>query len=428
MRLMEPRPLCQPTSRDFSNRMNENIGPQLRQARQTQKLSLEQAAMATHIRVHYLQALEAGEFESLPSMVQARGFTRAYAAYLGMDIEELLYEADRQDFVVEPLPDTPLAQESQSQPAQDESVETIFADVGGTLMRQRELLGLSLEDVEKHTHLRQRYLQALEAGNLSGLPSPVQGRGMLNNYASFLGLDPEPLLLRFAQGLQAQLAARQATRPTPSRHADTTPRPPGTLRRVFSAETLLAAVIISFLGGFVVWGAARIFALRADSTPSATAPSIAEVLLSAPTATASPTALPPTPTVPPQPAATEQVESTPVFAVLPGAQQGVQVYTTVRQRAWMRVTVDGEVVFDGRVLPGSAYQYEGDETVELLTSNGAALQIFFNQLDQGPMGLYGQVVQRIYTAEGVQTPTPTVTFTPTITPRTSPTPPATAAP
>jgi cytoskeleton protein RodZ len=428
MHLMEPRPLCQPISKDFPNRMDENIGQQLRQARQAQKLSMEQAAMATHIRLHYLQALESGEYDALPSMVQARGFTRAYAAYLGMDVEALLSEAEPRDYVVEPLPAAPPAQTYQDQPDQDESVEAIFADVGGHLKRQRELLGLSLDDVEKHTHLRQRYLEALEAGNISGLPSPVQGRGMLNNYASFLGMDPEPLLLRFAQGLQAQLAARQATRPTPSRLADTTPRPPGALRRVLSAETLLAAIVILFLGGFVVWGAARIFALRADSTPSATAPSIADVLLSAPTSTASPTALPPTPTVPPLPAATEQVESTPIFAVLPGGQQGVQVYTTVRQRAWMRVTIDGEVVFEGRVLPGSAYQYEGDETVELLTSNGAALQIFFNQLDEGPMGLYGQVVQRVYTAEGVQTPTPTVTFTPTATPRTSPTPPATAAP
>jgi hypothetical protein len=194
------------------------------------------------------------------------------------------------------------------------------------------------------------------------------------------------------------------------------------LRRVFSAEALLAAVIILFLGGFVIWGAVRIFAIRSGSTPSPTAPSIAEVLLSAPTATASPTTLPPTPTVPPLPAATELAESTPVFAVLPGVQEGVQVYVTVRQRAWMRVLVDGEVVFEGRVLPGSAYQYEGDETVELLTSNGAALQIFFNQQDLGPMGLYGQVVQRVFTLEGVQTPTPTVTFTPTITPRTTPTP------
>ena len=39
-----------------------------------------------------------------------------------------------------------------------------------------------------------------------GLPSPVQGRGMLKNYADFLGLESDTLLLTFADGLQTGLA------------------------------------------------------------------------------------------------------------------------------------------------------------------------------------------------------------------------------
>jgi hypothetical protein len=88
------------------------------------------------------------------------------------------------------------------------------------------------------------------------------------------------------------------------------------------------------------------------------------------------------------------------------------------------------VVFLGRVLPGSAYQFEGDETVEILTGNGAALQVFFNQVDQGTLGGYGEVVQLVYSAVGVQTPTPTITSTPTETQRPAETQgvPATATP
>ena len=66
--------------------------------------------------------------------------------------------------------------------------------------------------MERHTHIRMHYVRALEAGNLAGLPSPVQGKGMLNNYAAFLGLDTDAMLLRFADGLQARLAARQPER------------------------------------------------------------------------------------------------------------------------------------------------------------------------------------------------------------------------
>ena len=166
--------------------------------------------------------------------------------------------------------------------SQDDSIEAIFLDIGQRLKRHRELLGLSIEDVERHTHLRQRYLIALEAGDLESLPSPVQGRGMLNNYASFLGLDPEPLLLRFAEGLQAQLAARQATRPAPTRPAQIVAKPPGSVRRVMSGETLLAVLVVLFLIGFVIWGAVRIFDMRLNKKFVPTAPSIADVLLSHP--------------------------------------------------------------------------------------------------------------------------------------------------
>jgi hypothetical protein len=179
---------------------------------------------------------------------------------------------------------------------------------------------------------------------------------------------------------------------------------------------LLGTLLVIALVGFMIWAAVRIYAMQATEVPSPTAPSIAEVLLLPPTPTDTLAPLP-TPTPPPLPLPTTEAESTAVFAVLPEGTQGLQVYVTVRQRAWLQVTADGEVVFLGRVLPGSAYQFEGDETVEILTGNGAALQVFFNQVDQGTLGGYGEVVQLVYTAEGVQTPTPTITFTPTDTQR-----------
>ena len=401
--------------------MKESVGQLLRQAREERALSLEQASRVTLIRVHYLEALETGDFNAIPSEVQGRGFLRAYAAYLGLSPDALLAVLDDRQTDTAAAAPAPTPPRRDAKGREEESVEAIFADIGQRLKRQRELLGLTLEDVERHTHLRQHYLMALEVGDLGSLPSPVQGRGMLNNYANFLGLDGEPLLLRFAQGLQTQLAARQATRPVPSRRVQQQPKPPGPLRRVLSGESLLGVILVISLVGFMIWAAVRIYAMQSAEIPSPTAPSIADVPLLAPTATETLAPLR-TPTAPPLPLPTTPAESTAVFAVLPGGEQGLQVYVTVRQRAWVKVTADGEVIFVGRVLPGSAYQYEGNETIEILTGNGAALQIFFNQIDLGALGSYGEVVHRVFTAEGVQTPTPTVTFTPTATSRPTETP------
>jgi cytoskeleton protein RodZ len=428
--------------------MKETIGQQLRQAREAHSLTLEQVAQNTHIRVRYLRALEAGDFEALTSSAQARGFLRMYADYLKLDASAILANMDGQPqpMVVEPkTAPRPKIETSASRADghSSEKADEIFTEIGQSLRRQRELLGLSLDDVIRHTHLRRHYLEALESGDQAGLPSPVQGRGMLSNYATFLGLDPEPLLLRFAEGLQARLAVRQAATqeatPAPSRPRRPLPAP---LRRLLSADVLIGVSFTVFLVSFVVWGAIRIFAMRTGSTPSPTARSIADVLLAPPTVTPTLTLLPVTPSDLPPPPAVESTQSIPAdsnFTIsgtpgvlgtpgTPGVKPGVAVYITVLERAWMQVKVDGKVQFEGRVLPGSAYSFAGNDRVEILTGNGAGLQVFFNEQDQGPLGLLGQVVNRIYTVDGIQTPTPTTTPTITATPRTSPTPQQTPVP
>ncbi|OGO65780.1 MAG: hypothetical protein A2Z45_08075 [Chloroflexi bacterium RBG_19FT_COMBO_55_16] len=421
--------------------MTETIGRQLRQAREERNLTLEQVAQATHIRLHYLEALERGDFSRLPSKAQGRGFLRAYAGYLGLNPEPLLSSLDGE------APISPVALPSDALPeplpgaqASLESATLIFAEVGQRLHERRELLGLSLEEVERNTRLRQHYLQALEAGDLDGLPSPVQGRGMLYNYATFLSLDPEPLLLRYADGLQVRLAEKQAKRPKRPSPRSTRQPTPASLRRLLSSDYLIGGVLGLSLIGFMIWGAIRINTLRRSEQPSATVPSIAEALRitpevpssEVPTASALPTEARPTqgtlPAVPDDTTEQPDISATPV-ATGPGEGSApVQIYITVLHRAWLRVTVDGVVEFEGRVGPGNAYTFAGEVQIEVLTGNGAALQLFFNQTDLGVLGVYGEVVYRIFTKDGMVLPTPTITSTPTPTRAATATPVATEQP
>jgi cytoskeletal protein RodZ len=66
-----------------------DIGSQLRTAREAKGLTLEQAFKATRIKTSYLEAIEANQLDALPGPVQARGFVRSYANYLGLDGEHL---------------------------------------------------------------------------------------------------------------------------------------------------------------------------------------------------------------------------------------------------------------------------------------------------------------------------------------------------
>jgi cytoskeletal protein RodZ len=71
-----------------------DIGSQLRTAREARGLSVEQVFKATRIKAVYLEALEANRVNALPGPVQARGFVRSYANFLGLDGETLASALD----------------------------------------------------------------------------------------------------------------------------------------------------------------------------------------------------------------------------------------------------------------------------------------------------------------------------------------------
>ena len=327
-------------------------------------------------------------------------------------------------------PETAVDVEERLQTATSEKQEesqVIFKSIGTALRERREMLSLTHSEIEGHIHLRPHYLVALEAGDFGALPSPVQTRGMLSNYADFLDMDSERLLIHFAEGLQAQRLER---------HIETREHLEGIQkkRRRFSFGSFVAPDLIFGIGmvalliAFTVWGLGRIANSRVEAEIEATAPSIAEVLMITPTVVFTE---PPTPTIvvnTPAPEADGATE-VPIEDALPeGENLGVQILVTMMERAWLRVSVDGEIVFEGRSQPNATFVYEGNESVEVLTANGAGVRIAYNQQDMGLMGGFGEVVQRLYGARGILTPTVTPTSlatetpTPTITPSPTQTP------
>lgn len=482
--------------------MAQTVGEALQKERARRGLTLEQVAEATHVRKHYLEALENNQQNALPSAVQARGFLRLYAGHLGLPVEPLLAAWDGKT----PLePDAPesaaeAAGSSDEAPAdpseevpsgasdpqlggsfQEETLQPVFVpvndyppaqaageaqqvfqEIGKQLRQQRESLGITLPEVERYTRVRQHYLRALEEGQIDGLPSTVQGRGMLSNYASFLNLDEEKILLRFAEGLQLRRVDRipakkpqspLAGKKRPARQA------PG-WRRFLTPDLIFGVGVAGIILIFILWTASRITNLREQETEP-TMPGIAEVLLTPPAGelqetgeaengsgeTGSETAVAgentgeepdqtqeagdpgetgeetgdETPDSPGQPTATLEIPvlngtaapETPIAP--PSSSAALHVYIVARQRAFLQVSVDNQVKYSGRVIPGNAYDFSGANRIEIATGNAAALQVFFNQSDLGTLGIMGQAVGLVFVPEGIMTPTPafTATSTPT---------------
>ncbi len=64
------------------------VGQKFIEARKEKGLTLEEVARATKIRVSFLQALEKGDYKSLPSSAYIAGFVKNYAAFLGLPEKE----------------------------------------------------------------------------------------------------------------------------------------------------------------------------------------------------------------------------------------------------------------------------------------------------------------------------------------------------
>jgi len=300
--------------------------------------------------------------------------------------------------------------------------DVIFVEIGAQLRERRELISLTFDEVERHTKLRAAFVKALEEGAFDRLPSPVQTRGMLANYATFLDLDTEAILLRFADGLQARRHEKYAETPREKIQTEVVASIP--LWRSFLAGDLIFGVLmIAVLFALAIWGVGRVVSSQSEEAEP-TAPSIVEALADLPLPTPSPlsnaTFIP----------VDENITATPGLETAEpqvfNANVTVDVFAV--ERTFLRVSVDGEQVFEGRMAPGESKVFEANEQVMVLTGNAAALRVSYNGRDLGLMGTAGEVVSRVYLVSGVATPTATISPTPTNTLATTPTPLETATP
>lgn len=440
--------------------MAEDLGKKLKAIRESREISLEEVSQKTRIRLEYLEAIEWGEIEAIPSVVQYRGFLRLYAAELGYSLNDLeedtgseiqsqgqnetanfesAEESDEdalnQDVIITiEEPTTKLdseepvasisADEDSRQPQKDlknkEKLKT-FLTISEKIRRRRALLSLSLEDIENHTHIRIPYLIAIESGDFDVLPSPVQAKGMLANYAKFLNLDSEEILLEYAAGLQEKRNINVQSSSLNRKHEVRELSPIRLkFKNFFSIDLLFILVLFIAFAAFVIWGVNRILGAEETPTLSTEIPEISDILL----ATGSPTAdLDLLSELTATNAQEDQtpVETLPLFTPQPN-ENPINIVIIPRQRVWVQITADSEVVFTGRLINGNAYDYSADDTLEILTGNAGALQIYFNDLDIGSPGLNGQVVTILFTENGQVLPTPTNTPTTTNTPQDTGTP------
>ncbi len=83
-------------------------------------------------------------------------------------------------------------------------------EVGWFMQRERERRGLSYEQAGADINIHPHHLEAIEFGDLTRLPSRSDALSMIGNYALYLGFDPQPIVMHYAQFLPQPVPAPAA--------------------------------------------------------------------------------------------------------------------------------------------------------------------------------------------------------------------------
>jgi cytoskeletal protein RodZ len=329
--------------------------------------------------------------------------------------------------------------------------------LGERLSRQRQGLGLSIEEVAERTRIPLRYLQAIEEGNVGQLPEPVYVRAFVRKYGELVELD--------GAELNQQLQALTPTSgPVPTVQRPTEPLKEPTLRP-YHAWLLYGALVLAAVGGFTYLQRQDTSAdpVQTQSPPAVTSkrevaaarkPAPQPAKQGARTAGRPPAvAVPATPVAPmsaPQGASTtgQKASAQKTVTAAPGAAQsapsGASVGTVVAQstpsggsagavatqsvpsnasvstatapstpatspaaltgllrvslnaqeRSWVRVVGDGRTLYEGELGLGVRRDWQATRQLKVRTGNAGGISLTVNDQPLGLMGKSGQIAER----------------------------------
>lgn len=283
-----------------------------------------------------------------------------------------------------------------------------MGELGELLRSTREALGLSLAQAEEDTRIRRQYLEALEEEDFGRMPARVYVRGFLRNYALYLGLNPEEVLA--LRGATLESAEEEPAVSQPLGEPLVTKPGWGLASKAAGVLLILAVIAVGGWWAYNQWYmgynplAPFLYAptetptleptFTAEALPTETETAAVPTLEPTATAGATSTAIPiePTPTEMPSPTPTLSPTATPL--------SGVRVQVEVLERTWLVVTVDGEQVFEGALVPeqGTRYTWTGQESVSFHCGNAAGINVTVNGEEIGTLGESGEVVDLEWTA------------------------------
>jgi len=267
---------------------------------------------------------------------------------------------------------------------------------GERLQREREMRGISLEEIADSTKIGTRSLRALEQEDFGKLPGGIFNKGFVRAYARYLGIDEEQAVTDFLA------AAGESEQPLPN----PSPTEKLTAYRSGSRGWMVAlALVVLAVGGYAAW---RLglgpFARHPAPQPAPQAPPSAAIALpqrsSADAAGTQPAGESST--------AASPVSASPELGVASGqspaaaAGQGFVLVVRAKVDSWLSITADGRVVMEGTLPAAETKEVRATKSVVLKLGNAAGVEVSHNNAVLPPLGRANEVKTVVFTPEGLQ--------------------------
>jgi cytoskeleton protein RodZ len=246
---------------------------------------------------------------------------------------------------------------------------------GEHLKREREMRGVSLDEICAATRISTRFLQAMEAEEWERLPGGVFNRGFVRAVARYLGLDEEGMVAEYV------MTVNQGNAPPAG-----TPQPENRLLKKqtnwlpwIGAAILLLLVAVGWFG-WRIYNARRAQSRAAQSSGAipAAAPQPGQP---APGALASPDAS----AASSASASPDSSASAQPVAAAPAADM-LELKIEAGKATGVTVATDGKIAFDGTFIAGQSRTFEAENQFEVAAKDAGALLLELNGKTLPPIG------------------------------------------
>ena len=315
---------------------------------------------------------------------------------------------------------------------------------GDRMRREREMRGVTLEEISESTKISKRALQALEEEDFDLLPGGIFNKGFVRAYARFLGIDEEQAVADFMAAYAGSHEAEEKN-PFPLRLEDRAAQPPLNPKRSLVPVLLALLLLAAAAGGWTFWNkyksqhaanmtnvtngsqgseispptnkapeqlpsdqgsqtntseagaAATPAAGKTNSTePNQRPASSAPATSSKDSSTAPETAANDSTTRPGSSSDSSSSDSTPV------SKQAFTISIKAIEDSWISIVADGKQKMEGTLAAEKQQSVKAGRELVLVTGNAGGIEVSYNGKPIAPLGKKQQKRTVTFTAQGLK--------------------------